>query len=311
MKQFFLVTMIFLGVGCISLAEDYQGADAVLKKVAAAMEKPSSPTPDYDSPIKLKKELKAFREKGNSLNPAEIAKQWLQFVDRFLNLPAERGSTSWSSSSSNDPEGNVIGFQQVAEAMPAPLSWDALAQQLDARTPEKNDIARTVVLRVMAHWLAGNTAALKKDIDELEQQPKQQTSYQLNTLRWGLIQNSDDGAAVLSFLEQRVEKDAKTADRGLVLQLPDLVSLVGEERAAKFLRQALRDEKGEISIERGVATQKLARKLAVEMVNDLKGAQWGLATSLDATALYEGMAKRFPETDRNSYRRAQAQSYYL
>lgn len=310
MKRCFLIMVILLVGGWRGFGEEYQGAEAVLKKAAVATEKPSTPAPNYDSPIKLKHDLKAFTEKANTLKPADSAKQWLQFVDRFLALPIDRGGFNYFSSEGSDAESNQIAFQQIAAALPPATAWDALAQELDARAPDKSDPTRILVLRVVAHWLTANDGALKKDLDALDQQPKPQAAYAMNDLRWGLIQNSDDGEAILASLQQRVKKDA-TAEYGLRLQVPDLVSMIGEEKTAAFLRDALRNEKGEIHIEHGIATEKLARKLALEMVNELKGPQWGLANSLDATALFEAMAKRFPETDRTRYVRGKAQTYYV
>jgi tetratricopeptide (TPR) repeat protein len=311
MKISLIGAAMCLALSGTGFGEEYQGAEAVLKKAAAAYEKPTAPAPNADTPVKLKHELKAFRQNIANLQPAEAAKQWLQFVDRFVNLPIDRDAIGWFGSGADDPDSNWISFQQVAEALPPASAWDALAQALEKRAPDKQDIARTVVLRAMAHWLVSNNAAVKKDLEELESQPTTaQMLYPMNELAWALVKNLDDTGAILTSLEQRVERDAK-AQYPMRVQVPDLVSLVGEEKAISLLRDILRKEKGEIAVDRGAATTKLARKLALELVNELKAPQWGLANSLDATALYEGMAKRFAETDRDRYARAQAQSYYL
>ena len=310
MKACLVAIVGLLSLGGVAFSQDYQGADAVLKKATAPVAKASTPAPTSDTPRQLKHDLKDFRDKAKDLRPSEAAKKWLEFVDRFVVLLGDHRAVGWAFTESTDQESNRVGFLQVVDALPPPSSWEVLAQALEARKPEKNEEAKNAVLRAMAHWLTGNSGALKKAMDELDGLPKQQTSFHLNELQWGVVQNSEDGPAVLGALQERLKKDAKS-ESSMRLQVPDLVSLVGEEKATALLREALRSEKGEISIPRGIATVKLARKLAMEMVSDLRGPQWALAESLDSVSLYEAMSKRFAETDRDRYARRRAQSYYV
>ncbi len=334
MKASLAAIIGFLSFGYDAFSQDYVGAEAVLKKATASSEKAGTSAPISDTPVKLKHDLKEFQNKAKTLPPAQAAKEWLQFVDRFLILPADRDAASFYMPEDGDPDSNQIGFRQVAEALPPPPSWEVLTRALESRAANKNDASnngvltaaanwlmgndsalkrdaeKNAVLKAMAHWLVGNGSALKKDIDELDGLPKEQTSSYLDELQWGIMQNSDDGEATLAALQQRLQKGVK-GEFAIGLQIPDLISLVGDEKATAFLRDALRNGKGRLSIKGGVATEKLARKLALEMVNELKVPQWGLANSLDSVALYEAMAKRFAGTDRDRYERSRAQSYYL
>lgn len=97
------------------------------------------------------------------------------------------------------------------------------------------------------------------------------------------------------------------------VDVPDLVTILGEEKAAELLKRALLLPVV-LNIQTGVETQTLARKLALQYVDQLKTAQWELTESLQGVALFEALQKRFPEktdeTDRD-FRRNSAQIYYL
>ncbi|MCW3052161.1 MAG: hypothetical protein JWN14_1331, partial [Chthonomonadales bacterium] len=75
--------------------------------------------------------------------------------------------------------------------------------------------------------------------------------------------------------------------------LPDLVTLLGPQKAETLLRQVLLTTRVQIAIPTGEATRALARKLALELVDQVKIAPWKLAYSLNATELYEALTKRF------------------
>ena len=78
-------------------------------------------------------------------------------------------------------------------------------------------------------------------------------------------------------------------------RVPNLVALVGQVKAETFLRRALVQENVELEVEGQNETSRLAQKLALELVEQLKKPQWGLVNSIDAVTLYEAMNKRFGE----------------
>ena len=266
-----------------------------------------------DTPVKLKHDLNAFGQSVARMARDQAANEWLELVDRFASLHVAADEVTWSTASATDPDNNAITFQQVIAALPPPPAWKPLATALEARKPDKKHEPLTMVLKVMAHWLEGNVAAARDDVTALQKQAGTRGGlqpYAMGQLESGLIENSDNGDEILTFLNQRLQTDANV-EYSPLLKLPDLVTLVGEQKASDLLRNALRTEKGEIFVDRGEATKKLARKIALEMASELKGAQWALADSLDSTALYEAMVKRFPSSDRDRYQRATAESYYL
>jgi tetratricopeptide (TPR) repeat protein len=79
------------------------------------------------------------------------------------------------------------------------------------------------------------------------------------------------------------------------LLVPDLVTIIGAEKAESYLRRALKT-RSSLSIGRGEETMKLARKLALEMIEELCCAQWNLCQAVEARSLFEACLKKFPQT---------------
>lgn len=97
------------------------------------------------------------------------------------------------------------------------------------------------------------------------------------------------------------------------VEVPDLVTILGEARAAELLKRALLLPVV-LDIPTGIETQALARKLALQYVEQLKAPQWELSESLQGVDLFEALQKRFPARPDESdydYARNSAQIYYL
>jgi tetratricopeptide (TPR) repeat protein len=104
---------------------------------------------------------------------------------------------------------------------------------------------------------------------------------------------------VLQILDQKLAARQSQESFQSTFQIPDLVVLVGTEKAEMFLRRALVKLKSQLEIDSGTATDKLAQKLALELISDLKAPQWSLVNSLESVDLYEAMEKRFAKTETN------------
>ena len=96
------------------------------------------------------------------------------------------------------------------------------------------------------------------------------------------------------------------------LYLPDLVKIVGPERAETLLRRALKlPAKIEISGAPGEATRLLAGKLAMAEMGAVQIPSWRLVWGENATTLFEALHQKFPKIDPKDYGYRQACGYYL
>ena len=309
---------------------EYQGAGALLRKAAeqsAVKEEAKEPA---DENARLRKDLDEFRKKVGSLPPAEAAKGWLDLVDRRARF--DPGSIRTDRRLSMP-----VQSQELIAALPPPAAWSELRKAVEARPAAKGkDEIRDIGLRLLVDTLNGDTAARTKEIAALQAKAEKADGRTVHFFRNMLEQIGramlaalDDPEAVLKSLERELASPSEYRSN---VRVPNLVSLVGEQKAEDFLRRALQQENVTLSID-GEATSKLAQKLALELIDKLKKPQWDLVNSLESVELYEALEKRFGQTKkpaatatpdvpglpdisslpgmRGDYEKHQAQVYYL
>jgi tetratricopeptide (TPR) repeat protein len=284
-------------------ATNYEGADAILRQAAESANQTKSGDEKPSPTTQWRADLKTFKQQSASLAPSEAAKQWLALVDRLLQLeetPAynQRGIIS-----------HPIQPEELVEALPPPASWAELAKAIEARSAgEGAQALQKLGLQLLAHSLLGDTTKRREDIAALEAlaaKAKTRQAYFYNSLfeelSNSIMATMDNPDAVLQALDRKLA--AQQSGEGYryqsSLQVPDLVPLVGPEKAGAFLRRALVKSTAQLNIESGTATDKLAQKLALELISELKTPQWSLVNSLESADLYEAMEKRFAKAETN------------
>src|SRR5439155_1109706 len=80
---------------------------------------------------------------------------------------------------------------------------------------------------------------------------------------------------------------------------PDLVTLLGQAKAEPLLLRALLLSRAKINSVAGMESYRLARKLALANIDKLQQPPWSLTESLDGSALYEALLKKFPADPNN------------
>jgi tetratricopeptide (TPR) repeat protein len=314
-------SLLFLLLSCSAVAAaEYRGAEAVLKEVA---EKPQIPAPAIGkNPVdQLRLDLRAFSETHATLNPDEAGKRWLTLADR---LGAFTGSQLQSLDNQRAEGDSYLSFQSLLQVLPPPPSWDAMAKAVEDR-PLSNDAAgvRTILLRLTAHTLNNNRLAAQQDLLDLERLEKDAAQNKLrarlshsSSLMTDFLEHSDDGEAHLAHLYGRIDQHEKDprgfGDGAAVLEIPDLVTLVGEKKTSDLIRRILQTKALELRVKNGRETTQLARRLTVAEIETVAVPPWTLCESLDALNLYEALIKKFPNTtDRSQHQKEQAQTYYL
>jgi hypothetical protein len=225
-------------------ATNYEGTDAVLRQAAESVNQTKSADEKPSPTTQLRADLKAFKQQSTNLAPAEAAKQWLALVDRLLQLeetPANFGQPGMIS--------HPIQPDELVEALPPPANWAELAKAIEARPAgEGAQTLQTLGLRLLAHTLLGDTTKRREDIAALEAlaaKAKTQQAYFYNSLfeelSSSIMATMDNPDAVLQALDRKLA--AQQSGEGYryqsSLQVPDLVPLVGPEKAGAFLRRAL------------------------------------------------------------------------
>jgi len=248
----------------------------------------------------LRREIEQFPITARKLAPAEAAHAWLKLVDRAQSL-----SPRSIRAGGYFMEGFGAG-DSLLKALPPPAAWPELAKAGAQCPAAKDEKATTEVgLRLLTATLTGDRAARSQAIGQLQaieaQRKKSEDSYfSISTrLDRALVQNTEDPEALVRLIEPQL-KLASTS----VLELPDLLTLLGPERAERFLRRVLVESPRLLTFSQAEETQSLARRLALELVDKLRAPQWKLACALDGAPLYEALQKRFgdaPADDENEH----------
>lgn len=306
----------------IVLAADYLGASAVLHEVEQRNGTPVTQNKN-DASSKLREALKTFGQNSSNLPPAQAAKEWLELVDQATKVQQQ-------SQQSFAPSTRPIQADDVLGVLPPPSSWNDLNKLIAARPAVKGgEETKEIGLRLLAASLLDDKDARNLEITNLQARAKEAggaSPYIYNNilleLGRAMMSTSDDPDAILTSLKLHLALQFGGGVREL--DVPNLVSLIGAEKAESFLRNALVTPDIALQFNAPNETSRLAQKLAIELMPQLKTPQWGLVNSLDTTELYEAMNKRFsaatnsivgPDNidglEMSDYKKQTAKIYYL
>lgn len=287
-------------------ADDFQGAAVVLEQAAKAKPAPAlkpAEKPDDANTI-LRRDAEAFGKAAAGLAPEEAAAQWLALADRVAATDPDDPDgmmNRWRPGTTNETLGPIT-LAELVRHLPPPAAWPALRQAVEARPAgEKSAAKRRLVLLMLAHTLNNDPDAQHKDIEQLhavaktlDPMSKEMTKGQLEQLAAAMTNLSSDPEFIVAAFEQQLSR-AERGDQSWRIDVPDLVTLIGAEKAQPLLRRALKTSTSLI-IDYAEPTLALARRLAVETVDESGRPRWELVndTGDDSIRLYEALEKKFP-----------------
>lgn len=278
-------------------AVEIQGAEAILKRLRENSTDASQPATRSGV---VKKQLDDFKAVSESLPPEIAAARWLAVLDAYSALPPGERSQSYSEPSS-------LSMQSIIMALPPPSAWDALTSLIEKRSGGKT---------------AFKPAAQAFFATLLKQDPAERTK----AFNW-LVETIEKDPSADDYLRQSVQRSLASLEDTL---------LVGSESApdpvARFIRQLGLIERGKGSYysyetripplaERADAsdlllrvirlgtpfeiadapTHRLAVKVALQNLPQLPKPPWYLIQGTEDLPLYEALAKKYPDTDDDSF----------
>ena len=294
-----IVVLTACFVSSVSAADSLRGAASILEQISQGADPATQPAKPTSEAAKLRTDLSNFTARASTLAPAAAASEWLALADRLGKMPARM---RYGAGGDQVPPPQ---FPELIAALPPPTAWDELAKAIAARpAPKTLKDAREVSLRMLGLALTGDRAALGAQsaaFDEMLLKAKREEAMSLihvsRSINDALLAVSDDPKAILAGVERQLADSERGRDYGYgSLYLPDLVSIVGEATATPLIERALKSKVREVTFQ-GKATEALARRLALQLIDDLKSPRWGLVNSLDAVELYEAFDKKFTKTN--------------
>ena len=260
-------------------------------------------------------DIQQFRGQYRQLAPRVAAERWFELLDRARALPeAMEGDPS-----SIDLEiGNTVGVGSVLASIPAPGAWPEMRTIAAARMKKAGPAdLDALALQLLTDTLNNDGAALKTTLAkveaatrELAPELRQHMIYSVLEARLSVASTYGTPDDVVDALETKLQA-LEGEDTGGPVQIPDLVGMVGVERATPLLRKAVTSP-ATVYIQSGIETRRLARQLALENIANMSAAQWALVDTIEAAPLYEAMYAKFgDEEQRTSFEREQADIHYL
>jgi len=286
-------------------------AEQLLDELTSQLGEPEQGDDRGDTSDELGEALSRYHAALPTLDAETAAKRWLALVEQLAsgNANADDAAHVWANEQSGP------GFAELLAHLPPPAAWQVLVEQVSAAQEGNEDADHAdLALRLVAAALANDYARAWSALDGIElllqdSDPADRSNYRrhsLSSIRKQLLQffldHAQDGDALQRVLQRRVAKQPGADDVGShsgELQLPDLISLLGEEAARKTLVDLLGNASVSLRITSGSATRRLARELATEHVARLETPQWTLAQGVDTAAmqLYEALKARFDQQE--------------
>jgi tetratricopeptide (TPR) repeat protein len=272
----------------------------VLQEVADAARNTNAPPPaaSVTEFSRWQADALRFSESVATLEPFGAARGWLALFDRFDALEIGPQDRVAKRGQAGMPQSILLGN------LPPPPAWPALAQAIKERpAPDSLKARREIGLRMLGAALTADQADLARQVRDLESMLLKADSRAARDLLQicrsiddAMLDLSDDPEAILAGAERKLIAAERAGDRSYRgVAIPDLVALIGEEKAAPILKRALVSKASTIEFE-GASTLALARKLALVHVEDLQIPRWELAVDIGAYELYEALDKKFSQT---------------
>jgi tetratricopeptide (TPR) repeat protein len=285
MRTAFLVFLAMCAAPFPAAAE-LMAADELLRRLDAE----AAETKTLSPAAALQEDLRRFQAAG-AMEPKQAATSWLSLYERAR------------------PLGQI---PSVMASLPGPAAWPFLREGAAARAAESPEDARALALQMLAELLEGNRQAALATLSRFERLAEGRPAAEREKMLSDAAAMRAELARLYGTPEEIAASFVASLDRheGREASLPDLVGLVGAEKAEAILRGVLA-RKVAFYVPEGGDTRSLARRLALEQVASLRQPQWGLVDGPQAAALYEVLTKHFPDLKGDAPRRREADTYYF
>jgi hypothetical protein len=286
----FVFAMVRGPINSAQQPSGYQGARAILAKMRA----PETGSALGEPKLVLVNDIAAFGDRVTALSPQEAASEWLALARREFDQVA-----------ADEPYFRTSEFSAVVNVLPSPDAWPLIEKELEKGSKAPGSLS--LGLRLLFAALEGDYPAARACLKILAPGPRgPNADFDPNPVALDLALKSHDRDGVEAALREETDNPRKQSifrDRsGPEMTIPDLVPVLGEQRARNVLTYVLLHAKAELSFsqdqlvhsEGDRSTKDLARKIAVEHANEIAYPQWTLSASPEAGDLYLKLRKRFP-----------------
>lgn len=275
----------------------------------------------------LRSDVQSYQKVSSQLPPAEAATRWLSLTDRVLQYkgPPEFPYFGDSGRPSPDDVMRSVEFSELLAVLPAPDSWTPLTDAILARPVRSDlsgsslsneavrDVLRARLLRLLAYTLQANESGQWNEVDAMQKllaldakqkaksdgmdrQTRASEYFSISSLVEVLSKQTTDPALIERAIEIEISI-WETGRRDRTFSVPDVATLLGQDRATALITRLLLMPKASISWPTEGPTIHMARQIAREQIQKLPRNPnlWSLTYSIDADAiaLYQALNRHF------------------
>ena len=248
-------------------------------------------------PQQLLNDIVEFRAQTATLDAKRAATTWFDLYDRAKALSLAQWTQDYRLYDPDIHRG--VTTASVLYSLPPPAAWPAMREVAQARAARAPKDSAAIAARLMTELLLRDRVAAEISLKEIEtlaasRAPEERPAMldPVHATRWELatLYGTPEEIAA-TFIDQHIANVAAGSSEQL-LDVPDLVGLVGAARATELLRKIITGP-STLNDVSGDATRALARKVALDHVDEMRIAQWSLIDSIEAASLYEALQRRF------------------
>jgi tetratricopeptide (TPR) repeat protein len=186
--------------------------------------------------------------------------------------------------------------------------WDAVLQLSQGGTPPAHLTESTLPQPGLRDWIGLVWSLFRGDPDPQTFEAFIPMDLSTTELHNFLLAQSSDPIRIEAGLRNRLIPDPSGFPSYSRIEVPDLITLLGPDKARSLLRDLL-VSRSVLEFKSGQATRDLAREIALNEINRLQKAPWSLACHFDAGDLFLALDKKFSEKD--DYHYQEAKLYHL
>lgn len=275
------------------------GAEAAIQQWTEPKDKEQTAEQEAIDP--LRQAIEAFGDEVHTMEPQAAAQSWLGLYDQWLGQEKTSDFDQFGGFSGLDSSVSM-SLQELVEAIPGPDAWPTLSELVQQREePEEGAAGLSErALRLLVAYLNRDQQVFESQVEASVNVVQAIEPYYVANILESVQPLTDlfieEDAKSLEDFEQTIQDAASSMDT-YEFEVPDLVTLYGQEKAEELLRQIVVLPVNRFEFSEGEATLRLARKTATEKVDELKRPLWELVNSIDedSVALYEAIQNRLQE----------------
>ena len=290
-------------------ADTLKGSKSILKDLSSYLK--STDVDSSNTVNSLLKDITLYRNQQSNLSNEQSAKDWLALAKRAQNITQQEQIQSINTIDSVTEQS--VGIKSVIASLPSPEVWSDL-QAINNKAKHDDTLETSSIDFIIASLnndQVGKTSIMESMqalVSKKDNSEQYRIKSVLNDLQKTVIRQGGDVNEIIELLESNISNQNRFAED---IELPDLVTLLGKEKAELWLRKQLTVSKRGFYVNQGDQTQELVQQIALELSDKLLVPHWGLVKGLNSVSLYEKMTFRFGKQDKYYQYSQNAKYYYL